>query len=331
MTPTAALALQVLACAAVIGWAGYLLSASTDRLAQAYGWGRGWAGVALLATVTSLPELVAGVSAVTWVDAPDLAVGNALGACVLNLAFLVLVDALQRDPPLYPNAAAGHLVSAGFGVVMLGFAALSLLLAHHAPRLLHASAYTPALLLLYLLALRSVHGHDRPTPAAGATVVGAAERRRAWRDFGTAAALVVLAGIWLPEAADRLATASGLGRGEVGTVLMALITTLPELAVTLSALRLRAPDLAVGNLLGSSLFNVAILAIDDLAYPRGPLLADASPLHAATAATAATMSGLVVIGLAMRPAGRVLRGVTWVSIGLAAAYLTTIAAAIFAR
>jgi cation:H+ antiporter len=74
------LLLQFALCAVLIARAGYVLSRSADALAQAYGWGRGWVGLALLATVTSLPELASGISAVALVDAPNLAVGNALGA-----------------------------------------------------------------------------------------------------------------------------------------------------------------------------------------------------------------------------------------------------------
>jgi cation:H+ antiporter len=63
-----------------------------------------------------------------------------------------------------------------------------------------------------------------------------------------------------------------------------------------------------------------VLAIDDAAYLRGPLLADVAPVHAATAVTAMTMTGLVMIGLVLRPQGRVLRVTSWLSIGLVAAY-----------
>jgi hypothetical protein len=53
---TAGLLLQFVACAVLIARTGFVLSRSADRLAQAYGWARGWVGVALLATVTSLPR-----------------------------------------------------------------------------------------------------------------------------------------------------------------------------------------------------------------------------------------------------------------------------------
>jgi len=258
------LLLQLVGCAVLIARAGYMLSQTADTLAKAYGWGRGWAGLALLATVTSLPELASGISAVAIVDAPDLAVGNALGACVVNLLFLVVVDALQRHQPMYREASATHLLSAGFGVVMLGFVALSLLTGARAPAVLHLGLYSPMLLGLYLLALKGVHGHERQAMAVATkastesvTAVDAPTSpdriRRAWRRFGMAALVVLVAGSWLPEVANALSRALGLSQSFVGTVLMAVVTTLPEMAVTLGALRLGALDMAIGNLLGSNL------------------------------------------------------------------------------
>lgn len=319
------LAAQFIACAALIGVAGVVLSRSADALAEAYGWGRGWVGMALLATVTSLPELASGVSAVALIDAPNLAVGNALGACVVNLAFLVVVDLLQRRQPMYRHAGATHLLSAGFGVVMLGFVVLSLVTGARAPALLHVGVYSPVLLALYLLALRSVFAHERAqvrqTDSPASAFRAETAVRREWGRFGFAAGGVLLAGSWLPGLADALARSTGVSRSLVGTVFMALVTTLPEMAVTVSALRLGALDMAIGNLLGSNLFNIVILAIDDLAYTRGPLLIDAAAVHAGTAATALVMTGLVIVGLVLRPKGRVLRVASWISVGLVAAYV----------
>jgi cation:H+ antiporter len=183
--------------------------------------------------------------------------------------------------------------------------------------------YSPVLLGLYLLALKSVFAHEQAQRRAAEPSLPPAVPafvRQEWRRFGLAAALVLAAGSWLPEVADGLAQALGLSRSFVGTVFMALVTTLPEMAVTVAALRLGALDMAIGNLLGSNLFNVVILAFDDLAYARGPLLADVAPVHAGTAATALVMTGLVLVGLVMRPQGRVLRVTSWVSVGLVAAY-----------
>jgi cation:H+ antiporter len=326
----ALLGLQFALCAILIARAGYELCVSADRIAQATGLSRGWVGLALLATVTSLPELASGISAVVVVEAPNLAVGNALGACVFNLLFLVVIDTLQRQQPIYQRASAAHLLSAAFGVVMLGFVAMSLVLGRGAPALLHLGLVSPLLLALYLLALRSVFAHERELkrslelPDVAPPAASPRRPRQDWLRFGTAALVVLAAGTWLPTLGDELAQAMGWSRSFVGTLFMAFVTTLPEMAVTLSALRLGALDMALGNLLGSNLFNVVILAVDDAFYRRGPLLADAAPVHAGTAVAAIVMTGLVMIGLVMRPRGRVLRLWSWVSVGLLAAYLLNI-------
>lgn len=321
------LLLQLLACGVLIGRAGFLLCLAADRLAAAYGWQQGWAGLALLATVTSLPELVSGASAVVVVAAPNLAVGGALGACVFNLGFLVVVEIVQGREPIYRAAAPGHLLSAAFGVVMLGSVALGIVSGAAAPVWLHVGLYSPVLLFLYLLALRSVHRHEQAVAPPPAQTPPAADTPREWRRFALSATVVVGAALWLPQVADGLAAALGLTRSFVGTVLVALLTTLPEVAVTLSALRLRALDLAFSNLLGSNLFNVAVLAIDDALYLPGPLLAAVRPVHAVTALSAVVMTGLVMIGLVLRPQGSVLRRVSWIGIGLAAAYVVNTALA----
>jgi cation:H+ antiporter len=68
-----------------------------------------------------------------------------------------------------------------------------------------------------------------------------------------------------------------------------------------------------------------ILAVDDVFYVRGPLLTDVSIVHAGTAVTAMVMTGLVIIGLVMRPQGRTLRVLSWVSVGLVATYVVNAA------
>ena len=317
------LLVQFAVCAALLGRAGYALCRSADALAEAHGWGRSWVGMALLATVTSLPELASSVSAVAYVDAPNLAAGNLLGACVLNLLFLVVVDALQRQPTMYATASATHILSGAFGVVMLGAAAVGLLAGARAPAVLHVGVYSPMLLVLYVLALKGVHAHQCDVKAADAAACAPTQRgplRNEWRRFGLATLVVPGAGSWLPAVADGLAAAFGLSRSFVGTVLMAIVTTLPEMAVTLGAMRIGAVDMAIGNLLGSNLFNLLILAVCDAFHVRGPLLADVAAAQTGTAVTAMAMTALVIIGLVMRPPTRTLRAVSWVSVALVVTY-----------
>ena len=85
--------------------------------------------------------------------------------------------------------------------------------------------------------------------------------------FLAAGAVVVVAGTALARYADAIAKATGLGRLWIGSVLLAGATSLPELTTDVAAVRLGATDLAVGDLFGSSMANMLILAIIDLLSP----------------------------------------------------------------
>lgn len=325
--------LQFALCAALIGYAGYQLSRYGDAIAQRTGLSGSWIGLALLATVTSLPELATGITSVTVAHAPNLAVGDALGSCVVNLVFLVVIDFFFRKEPVWHRASQGHVLAAAFGVVMLGFTLVSLLMSQvKIPQGMAVAATsaqlgfgltTPVLLGLYLVAMRTVFAYERDhaVPVAGKLDATLPGLRTAVIRFSFAAFAVAGAGMWLPFVATDLANAMAWNKSFVGSLFVALVTSLPELAVTLSALRLGALDMAIGNLLGSNLFNVVIIALDDLFYRPGVLLADVSPVHAVTAGSAITMTGLAMVGLFFKPGSRVLRAVGWVSLGLVAMYL----------
>ena len=142
------------------------------------------------------------------------------------------------------------------------------------------------------------------------------------RRYAFAALFVVSAAIWLPFAAKEIAAQMGWYESFVGTILVALATSLPELVVTIAALKLGAVDMAVANLLGSNLFNILVLAVDDLFYTHGPVLANVSFIHSISAVSAVMMTGVAIVAILYRSGWRVMRTVGWPSIALAAIYLT---------
>jgi len=314
-------------CAALIALAGWRLSLYGDVIAEKTGLGGTWIGVVLLASVTSLPELATGVSAVAAANAPDIAVGDVLGSCVFNLAILVVLDFVHRGESIYAKAGQGHILSAGFCVLLLGFVGFSLLLA---PRigglsLGHVGIYAPVIVMLYLLSMRAVFTYEKRQMAA--YVEEAAERyphmtlRQAVLRYSLAALIVVGSGIWLPFIGQDIAVLYNWHASFVGTLFIAGATSLPELAVTLSAMRLGALDMAIANLLGSNLFNLMILAVDDLFYTQGPLLAHVTAVHVVSVMSALMMTGAVIVGLLYRPPGRLFRAVGWISVLLLLVYL----------
>lgn len=319
--------LQFALCLVAIGVAGYKLSLYGDMIAEKLELSRTWIGVVMVASVTSLPELVTGVSAVSMAQAPDIAAGDVFGSCVFNLVLIVILDFLHRQESVYTRAHVGHTLSAGFGVIMIGFMGMSLLLARQGlvPAIGHVGLYSPAILLLYALAMRTVYRYEQMRELPTADVAGRRYQgitlRRAAIGYALAALVVVVAGVWLPFVGKALAAQMGWGEGFVGTLFVAAVTSLPEAAVSIAAVRLGALDMALGNLFGSNLFNMAILAVDDLAYLQGPLLSEVAPAHAVSALSAMVMSGIAIVGLFYRPRKRLFKTVGWASLFLLSVYL----------
>jgi len=319
--------LKFAVCAGLIGYAGSRLSRYGDIIADKTGLGATWVGLVLLATVTSLPELITGVSSVTVAGVPNIAVGDVLGSCVFNLLLIVVLDFLHRGESLYTRASQGHILSAGFGVILIGFAGFSLLLGHRAEALAigHVGVYTPIILLLYALAMRTVFQFEQRQRAE--YTEKAAERypgvtlRTAVTRYLMASALVVAAGVWLPFIGAELGAAMGWNNSFVGTLFVAFATSVPELVVTVSALRIGALDMAIGNLLGSNLFDVAILAVDDIFFLQGPILSHVSQIHVVSAISAIMMTGVAIVGLFYRAVSRLFRSVGWISLFLFMIYL----------
>lgn len=117
---------------------------------------------------------------------------------------------------------------------------------------------------------------------------------------------VVLAGTALARQAEIIAEASGLGRLWVGSILLATATSLPELTTDIVAVRLRSPDLAVGDLFGSSMANMLVLALIDLLPRRGRVLRLATFDHALAACLAISLNTLGAILVLARPTSTVL-------------------------
>ena len=321
--------LQFLVCTVVIVFAGSRLSRYGDVIAEKTGMGRTWIGVILMASATSLPELFTGISSVTLFNSPNIAAGDVLGSCMFNLLILAMLDVGRRVAPISTLAHQGQILTASFGVLLLGLTTIGLLSGPTIPTVGWIGLYSLVIPLVYLAAMRLVFMYERRRIAEFLSEVKEEARYdhvskgAAYGRFAFYAAVIVVAATYLPYVADQLATITGLGRTFVGSILVALSTSLPEIVVCKAALQMGAVDLAVGNVLGSNLFNLLILAIDDLFFLKGPLLSAVSPTHAVTACAAITMTAITMIALMYRSRKRILF-FSWDSIGVFLVYAMTV-------
>lgn len=306
--------------------AGSFLSRYGDVIADKTGMGGTWVGLVLLATVTSLPELITGVSSVTLAGTPDIALGNLLGSCVINLMLITIIDFLIGGASLYSRVSQGHILSAGFSIILIGIIGFNLLLNKElVVSLGHIGLYSIVILVVYIIAVRTVFRYEQSQHREYLEEI--VERypdlalRQVVLRYLLCAFVVVTAGVFLPFIGVELARVMGWSESFVGTLFVATVTTVPEAVVTITSLRLGALDMAVSNLLGSNMFNVLILAIDDAFFTKGPLLSYVTPHHAMSALSAIMMSGIVIVSLLYRPRSRLFRTVGWASFFLITLYL----------
>jgi len=324
------LLVQVIICVGLVIAVGSKLSESADVLAEKTGWGRNWVGAILLAGATSLPELATGTSAVVVFNVPDLAIGGILGSCLFNLLLLAILDIFTGPEPLLRRAQISHGLAAGLGCVMLGVAAIGILLIQAGTPLTIAWFGLPSivLLILYIVSARLVAQFERRRrqevleQEAQELQYDHIQPRRAYLTFALLSGAIIVLGVWLASLGDRLAVVTGLGESFVGALLLAAATSLPELVASLAAVRFNAVDLAVSNLFGSNLFNLAILGIYDLTYVRGNLLININhSVHLFTIIVAIMMTAIALVGLIYRAARRSRLYLTWDGLGIIALYL----------
>lgn len=235
--------LEFIVTAAVIVFCGTNLSRYGDVIAEKSGMGRAWIGLILMASITSLPELVTGVSSVTMADVPNIAVGNVMGACIFNMLILALLDPMDKGSPICSKVGQSHLLSAGFAMLLVGTVSASIMLEGVLPSFFHIGIYTPIIVIMYVVGIRAVYFYEKRflkkmvEEAASKALYDHISTKRAVVLYALNAAVVIAVASMLPFIAEGLAEQTGLGNHFMGTVFVAMTTTLPELVVSVSAIR----------------------------------------------------------------------------------------------
>jgi cation:H+ antiporter len=280
--------------------AGTLLTHCADLIAERTGLGRLLIGTVLLAAATSLPELTVDIAAVRagWTD---LAVGDLIGSSLMNLLILAILDlpVVSRGLML-SRLAAGHALSGNVSAALTILMGLCLVTrpVSAAGEVLGVSYGIGLIVAGYVLGVRLVYYDQRASAALAEKVL--TEKRHGGlakpiAGFVLAAGVIVLAGPYLSHAAADIAELSGLGKTFVGTTLVAFSTSLPELVTSITAVRMGAYDLAIGNVFGSNSFNMTLLLPLDMVHP-GPLLQAVSANHVITCQATVLATMVVVLG-----------------------------------
>jgi len=312
--PLAANAAIFAVAAAFVWLAGTRLAVYVDGIATATGTGQAFIGMLLLGGITSLPE-IATVTSASWTGSASLAVNNLLGSAAANVLLLAVADAvLGHDALTSVVAKPSTLLQGTLGMMLLGMVAAAVVAGDIL--VFGVGAWSAALLAACIGALWLSSDYESRHVWTAATRDGVDKDepetpeqplRTLALKTAAAAAVILVAGFFLAQTGDAIAKQSGLGAGLVGLVLMAFATSLPEISSIVSALRLHRYEMAVGDIFGTNLFNIALLFIADLSYGGGPVLSEAGAFEAVAGLLALLLTGVFVLGLLERRDRTVLR------------------------
>ncbi len=336
--PTWALFSEIVLAGVVVVLSGSRLASLADSVADRYGLGDAWVGALLLASVTSLPEVVSGITA-TWVGQTDMAFSAIFGSCSFNIVLIVLLNGAIGGGSILRGKGGAHTLSSAFGIVLTALALLGILLVEkfQATRTLASAcewAITILIAVSYVLCMRTVFRAEKDgiehetTPSAPKAGSGGLTTKIVF-----ISAVLVGSAWWLARTGDILADhpieliGRPLGATFVGFLFLAMATSLPEIATGLAAVRLGNLDMALGNIFGSNMFNIFVIPFLKIASVASgdDLLMEGEDFHASQNLIAGVLpillTGIVVGSLTYASRRTILRRFGLDSGLLAAIYL----------
>lgn len=311
----------------IIFFAGKRVAKYGDIIAEKTGLGGLWIGLVLVAISTSLPEIFTGVGSIVFVDAPDLTFGNLFGANTYNLLNLAILDFLHRGAPLLSTVSTGQALTAGLSLLPPAIASVGILLSQKFTglRFANISVFSFLILVFYLISIRKIYNFEKTQQQLLEQLQGEKEKvlkyeesnlKSVFVNYCVWALIIVGAGICLSYIGDELAGVLKVGQSFVGALLLGLSTTLPEITVSIAALRLGAKEMAVANMIGSNLFNIMIIFLNDLLYRKGDIFLKVSQHHIFNAWLIVIMTVIVIQALISKPKKKAFFNMSWYSLSL---------------
>jgi len=298
--------LEFLGTTAVLVLAAYMLASYGDAIGVRTGLGGLFVGTMLISAATSLPELLTGISSIS-AGAPDLLAGNLFGSNMFNMAILALMDVFFWKDRILRRVALRHGLTASIAIVATASATF-FVLSDMSMTIGWFGAESLLLISIYIVGGWIIQDSSAPPADERSTaedLAGIPGLKHAIVGFAICAAVLVAISPRMVDSAIEIAEVTGMSTGFVGALFVAIATSLPELVSTVAAARIGAYDMAVGNLFGSNIFNMAAFGIIDvLSTDREPVFASISAPFANVGLLAVILMTIALVGNLSRPRPR---------------------------
>ena len=247
----------------ILIWSADLFVAGAASIAENLGLSPIIIGLTIVSIGTSAPEILVSITA-SMAGAGELAIGNAIGSNIANIGLVLGTTVLVAPMCVHPSCMRKELPA--LVVVTLGAGAL--LVDGELSRLDGILMLSSLALILYIM-LRNQGDNANLLADTGDDAIPHLQPLRAWITFGVGLLMLVASSRLLVWGATEVALFLGVSQLIIGLTVVAIGTSLPELAATVASALRGHSEIAVGNVIGSNLFNLlAVMAIPGLIEPE---------------------------------------------------------------
>lgn len=294
--------------AIIIALVGTKMSQISDRLADSTGLGEAVMGAVFLGGSTSLSGITASVTAAAG-GHPELAVSNAIGGIAAQTAFLALADIFYRKANLEHAAASitnlvqGTLLITLLSIPLIGMSGPQVVVwGIHPATVILIVAYSFGLRLVYRAQKNQMWAPRQTKETRIETKVESDTQSNwtQWLQFVLCALTIACAGYAIAQSGVFIAAQTGFSESVVGGLFIAISTSLPELVITIAAVRQGALTLAVSGVIGGNCFDLLLLGFSDIAYHQGSIYTAISNRQIFVLALTILMTGMLLLGLLER-------------------------------
>jgi cation:H+ antiporter len=318
--------------ALLVFWAGTRLSYHAESLSDKTGLGKAFVGSLFLGGITSLPEVATTLTAV-FEDQPQMAASNLLGGVAMQVTLLAIADSVIRKnslSSLSSNAVvllqgvtlifsltlvAAFVLVPGFALFHIGIGSIFVFIAFlislylvHQFRFLYWLHYNPtsrdSLEKDIELLQKKISAFDEKEVDEKKEQTRKTIREALFSKTGTwllgLSVAIFIGGFMVVRSSEVIAAKTGLSANLAGFVLIALTTSLPELSTTISSVRNGQYELAFSNIMGTNLFDLALLFVADLFYFEKSIFQEIHRFALFGALLGVLVTGVYMLGLIIR-------------------------------
>ncbi|AIO18821.1 putative calcium/sodium:proton antiporter [Candidatus Izimaplasma bacterium HR1] len=225
-------------------------------------------GGVLLATVTSMPEFITSITSTVRLGEPGLAFGNVFGSNIFNIVILAVADIIFIKHMFFNKVKTQRKTNA---LVILMYIVFMIPLILSGFTGLDYNSFTINILLIfnvislvivviYLFSIKAMNEDETEQSEE----VSKLSYKKIGISFVLWSVVVIVSSFFVTIVANNLGTELNLGSSFAGAIFLGVATSLPELTAVMTLMKLRNYEAALGNIIGSNIFNMTIISVVDI-------------------------------------------------------------------